>query len=227
MGIPLTVLSTSSPSFADFHTPVHFPLHRGPSPPPLIPSLSFRISPTSFTLASSESNTSTTVMFVAVFEVGENVNVTRYCFEACSETVQSLVNSVAIAARNARGHRSGARTPIHSLRSPDSLNGTTPSPRSTLAAIQDPQHASLRLCARRPLAKPDQELEGPAAKNGCSLSNLVESRSGGLSNAGPQGSITGWRSLRSGIVLLYAAAETAGGYEDSAYEFHSTCRGLS
>lgn len=161
MRTPLAALPTSSPSFPGFHTPVHFPLHRGPLPPPLTPSLSFRVSPTSFTLESSEPDTSTTVVLVVVCEVGEDVSTTRYCFEARSEVAQSPVNSEATDPRNAKG--SSLRwTWAENLSSftwvTDWSNSSLQS-RSTV--IRDRRLAFLPLCVPRPLAKLDQELEAP------------------------------------------------------------------
>jgi hypothetical protein len=53
------------------HARTHFPLHRGPLPPPLTPSSSFRVPPTSFTRTYPEPKTSTGVVPVADCEVGE------------------------------------------------------------------------------------------------------------------------------------------------------------
>ena len=69
--------------FGKLHTHTHFPLHRGPLPPPL----TLTGLPDFLHIDVLWSKTSTSVVLVAVCEVGEGINAMGYCFEVESEAV--------------------------------------------------------------------------------------------------------------------------------------------
>lgn len=60
-----------------FQTPVHFPLHLSPLPPPFMPSFIFKSSPAARTIFSSEPAINTIVVLLLVWVGGEEVKMTR------------------------------------------------------------------------------------------------------------------------------------------------------